>query len=64
VGAFVGDRSHVGAQGLWEVYRQCAVSYTDFWEAYTLVFPESRHHAVGKESGKTNKIERFNPKRI
>ena len=64
VGAFVGDRSHLGAQGLWDslppVYRQCAVCYTDFWEAYTRVFPESRHQAVGKESGKTNKIERFN----
>jgi insertion element IS1 protein InsB len=64
VGAFVGDRSQEGAQGLWEtlpaVYRQCAVCYTDFWEAYRGVFPAKRHHAVGKETGKTNKIERFN----
>jgi insertion element IS1 protein InsB len=64
VGAFVGDRSQEGAQGLWEtlpaVYRQCAVCYTDFWEAYRGVLPAKRHHAVGKETGKTNKIERFN----
>ena len=64
VGLFVGDRSEKGAKGLWDslpaVYRQCAVSYTDFWEAYNLVFPNSRHHSVGKETGKTNKIERFN----
>ena len=64
VGASVGDRSHVGAQGLWDSlppdYRECAVFYTDFWKAYELVFPNKRHHAVGKESGRTNKIERFN----
>ena len=64
VGVFVGDRSRQGAQGLWEslpaVYRQCAVCYTDFWEAYLGVLPTQRHRAVGKETGKTAKIERFN----
>ena len=64
VGVYIGPRSREGAQGLWDslppVYRQCAVSYSDFWEAYESVFPSSRHRAVGKESGKTNKIERFN----
>ena len=64
VGVFVGDRSQKGAQGLWDslppVYRQCAVCYTDFWEAYKVIFPSKRHKAVGKESGQTNKIERFN----
>ena len=42
------------------VYRQCAVCYTDFWEAYKKVFPSKRHKAVGKETGLTNHIERFN----
>ena len=64
VGVFVGDRSQKGAQGLWDslppVYRQCAVCYTDFWHAYPVVFPTTRHQAVGKETGLTNKIERFN----
>lgn len=64
VGVFVGDRSKNGAKGLWEslpsVYRQCAVSYTDFWDSYCGIFPKSRHKRVGKESGKTNHIERFN----
>lgn len=64
VGVFVGDRSHQGAQGLWDslppVYRQCAVCYTDFWESYSIIFPSTRHKAVGKESGHTYKIERFN----
>ena len=64
VGCFVGPRSRVGARGLWQslppVYRQCAVVYTDFWEAYEKVIPSNRHRAVGKESGQTNRIERFN----
>ena len=64
VGVYVGDRSQKGAQGLWEslpaVYRQCAVCYTDFWESYQGVWPKKRHHAVGKGTGQTNKIERFN----
>jgi IS1 family transposase len=64
VGVYVGDRSALGAKGLWdslpEVYRQSATFYTDFWEAYAAIFPEDRHHAVGKETGKTYKIERFN----
>ena len=64
VGVYVGSRSRIGAKGLWDslppVYRQCAVCYTDFWSAYEEIFPANRHKAVGKESGKTNKIERFN----
>ncbi len=64
VGVHIGDRSEQGAKKLWDslpsVYRQCAVAYTDFWRAYALVFPTQRHKAVGKESGKTNYIERFN----
>jgi hypothetical protein len=35
------------------VYRQCAVAYTDFWDAYGCIFPEKRHKAVGKETGQT-----------
>jgi IS1 family transposase len=57
VGVFVGDRSRQAAKQLWQalpaVYRQCAVCYTDFWEAYAQVLPLKRHQAVGKETGKT-----------
>ena len=64
VGVYVGDRSHQSAQKLWNslpaVYRQCAVTYTDFWEAYKTVFPSTRHRAVGKETGQTCHIERLN----
>lgn len=64
VGVYVGARDQIGAQGLWDslppVYRQCAVAYTDFWAAYAMILPTKRHRAVGKETGKTNHIERFN----
>lgn len=40
--------------------QQCAMCYTDFWSAYNDIFPECRHKAVSKTSGKTNAIERFN----
>ena len=64
VGVYIGQRDKDGARGLWNslppVYRQCAVSYTDFWSAYGIVFPKKRHRAVGKDTGQTNYIERFN----
>ncbi|MGB5637225.1 MAG: IS1 family transposase [Waterburya sp.] len=64
VGVHVGDRSEEGARQLWaslpSVYRQCAVAYTDFWDAYGCIFPKKRHKSVGKETGKTSYIERFN----
>ena len=64
VGVYIGKRDETGARGLWDsipaIYRQCAVSYTDFWSAYEIVFPKKRHKAVSKDSGKTNYIERFN----
>ena len=64
VGIYIGDRSRESALKLWNslppVYRKCAVCYTDFWDAYQEVIPAKRHKAVGKDSGKTNHVERFN----
>jgi insertion element IS1 protein InsB len=64
VGVYVGRRNRSAAQQFWKslppVYRQCAVVYTDFWEAYEGVIASKRHKSVGKESGKTSYIERFN----
>lgn len=64
VGCYGGDRSRESAKKLWEslpsVYRQYAVAYTDFWVSYEKVIPRKRHRAVGKETGQTNHIERFN----
>jgi len=64
VGVALGQRTKSTARNLWTslppVYRQCVVCSTDFWAAYAAIFPSKRHRAVGKESGQTNHIERFN----
>lgn len=64
VGVAIGSRRRATARKLWaslpNVYRQCAICYTDFWEAYQTVLPSKRHRAVGKDTGQTNHIERFN----
>ena len=64
VGLYIGSRGIEGAQGLWNSllrdYQELANFYTDFWETYAAVFPECRHDAVGKESGQTNHVERYN----
>lgn len=58
VGVHIGNRSAASAGALWQsmppVYRQCALIYSDFWAAIELVLPSRRHHAVGKETGKTS----------
>jgi insertion element IS1 protein InsB len=64
ISCYIGDRSRDSAAALWQampsVYRQCALIYTDDWEAYKTVIPSQRHRVVGKDSGLTNYIERFN----
>ena len=44
VGLYVGSRSRKAAKRLWlslpPVYRQCAVAYTDFWQAYKKTLPK------------------------
>jgi IS1 family transposase len=64
VGCSSGDRSSDSALALGHsmlgVYRQGAVVYTDYGEAYATVLPRQRHCAVGKETGLTSDIERFN----
>ena len=64
VGFHVGTRDKKGAEGLWdslppEVKKE-GIFYTDFWDSYKEVIPSESHNAVGKGSGKTNHIERFN----
>ena len=58
-----GDRSERTSQRLWaripEDYRQ-AFCFTDFLESYRCVIPSDQHAPVGKESGETNHIERWN----
>jgi insertion element IS1 protein InsB len=59
----IGDRSDETCHRLWEhipqAYKQCQ-SYSDLWAAYTKVLPEETHHSVGKDSGQTNHMERWN----
>ena len=59
----LGNRGEATARLLWAhipfAYRNGTV-YTDFWDAYQHIVPEGQHQAVGKESGQTNHIERWN----
>jgi IS1 family transposase len=56
IGLSIGNRSQTSARALWDslppVYRQGAVGYTDFWEAYQGVLPSKRHRAVHKKPEK------------
>jgi len=62
VALVIGDRSEATCRRLWEQippeYKTCQ-SYSDFWEAYQLVFPDQTHECVGKESGQISHMERW-----
>jgi insertion element IS1 protein InsB len=64
VGVAFGDRGDKTCLKLWQSlpadYRKRAVIYTDYRESYANILPSERHRAVGKESGETAHIERFN----
>jgi IS1 family transposase len=64
VGVAFGDRSEETCLDLWKSlppdYRKRAILYSDKWDSYSKVLPSKRHRAVGKESGETSHIERFN----
>ena len=62
--AFVlGDHSAETCQRLWNKipkdYQACH-TFSDFWGAYQKVFPEEKHRSVGKDTGETNHMERWN----
>jgi insertion element IS1 protein InsB len=63
VAFFVGDRSEASCRKLWdrlpEAYRRCR-TFSDFWDAYQKVFATGKHQSVGKDSGETNHVERWN----
>lgn len=62
VACVLGDHSEPSCRKLWEqippAYRGCQ-SYSDFWEAYPLVFPAETYACVGKGSGQTHHMERW-----
>ena len=59
----IGDRSARTCARLWgkipENYKHC-YTFSDFWDAYAKVFPTKTHCMVGKETGETNHVERWN----
>jgi insertion element IS1 protein InsB len=63
VAVHLGNRSRTSAKALWQalppLYRQCAVCYTDAWEAYQGVVPATRHRVIAKDSRGTNHLERW-----
>jgi insertion element IS1 protein InsB len=59
----IGDRSEVTCRELWQAVPEAykaSLSYSDFWDAYAKVFPKETHRSVGKESGETAHMERWN----
>jgi insertion element IS1 protein InsB len=59
----IGNRGEATCRRLWErvpeTYRG-GCCYSDFWEAYRNVIPTEQHMAVGKDSGETAHVERWN----
>ena len=59
----VGDRGAETGKRLWRrvppSYR-CLLCFTDFWDAYTKVIPETQHEATDKGDGQTCHVERWN----
>lgn len=63
VAVATGDQSEVTCRRLWEAVPdsyKTAHCFSDFWQAYQAVLPDAQHEAVGKETGKTNHVERWN----
>jgi len=59
----IGDRSKETCQILWdgipEAYRS-GHCFSDFWDAYQAIIPEEQITQVGKETGETAHVERWN----
>ena len=63
VAFFLGDRSEESCRNLWALvpdnYKN-STTYSDFWAAYDKVITSKKHSSVGKETGQTAHIERWN----
>ena len=59
----IGDHRELTCHRLWHriphPYRGC-LSFSDFWQAYAAVFPVETHRCIGKETGETAHMERWN----
>lgn len=60
----IGGRSAIDAQLFYEkipaVFKGTTGFFSDYWQAYVATFEEEQHFGVGKDSGLTAYIERFN----
>lgn len=61
---YIGDHSMESCKMLWaripERFRY-QTSFSDFWEAYNFIYEQTgQHQKVGKDSGQTNHMERWN----
>ena len=59
----IGDRSETTCRKLWAKIPpafRVGDCFTDFWSAYQLMIPPEQHTAVGKETGETAHVERWN----
>lgn len=63
VAFIIGDRSKATCFRLWkaipEEYKHCH-TFRDFWHVYRYMFPVKTHCCVGKETGETAHMERWN----
>ena len=63
VAYFIGDRSGASCRAFWEripaSYKR-GFTFSDYWKTYKQVIKTGRHFSVGKESGETNHVERWN----
>ena len=64
VGFHIGGRGQQDAQAFMDTipdyFKKNACFFTDYWAAYACVIDPERHFSVGKDSGLTAYIERFN----
>ena len=60
----VGGRGNVDAQLFYEkipeIFKGNAGFFSDYWQSYVKIFENENHFGVGKDSGLTAYIERFN----
>jgi insertion element IS1 protein InsB len=57
------NKQDMACQRLWEAIpdsHRHGHCFTDFWAAYAVVIPKEQHSAVGKETGETAHVERWN----
>jgi insertion element IS1 protein InsB len=63
VACCLGDRSEESCRYLWEQVPapwRAATCYTDFWQAYQAVLPAAQQVRLGKGTGETAHVERWN----